>query len=189
MTWVDKKEQYEEIVNGIDGSIKLTTKDGWFWKFISWVLVIVTFGKFTRKMFLTQYATTIGPIQAYPKEFPSLSEAILVHESRHTKQARWFGLGIHPWIGLPFMAIAYVFLFFPIGLALFRYLLELDADKASWKYLLKNKMVSDDYIRVRANRFAEKIAGSPYALAWPKKFVVKGFKKAAEKIIKENNIK
>ena len=186
MSWVDKKEEYEKIIHSIDKSIILTTKDHWFWKVISWVLFIITFGKFSREMFLKRFATTIGPIQAYPKEYPYLSKAILVHESRHTRQARWFGLGIHPWVGLPFMMIAYLFLIFPIGLAPFRYLLELDADKASWKYLLKNKIVDEDYILKRAKAFAEKVSGAPYAWAWPKKYVRNGFMKAAKKVISEN---
>lgn len=185
-SWLEKKDYYEGIAKKIDSSIILTTKDGWFWKAISWVLFIVTFGSFKREKFLQHYATTIGPIQAYPKEFSDISEGMIVHEGRHTKQARWFGLGIHPWVGLPFMMIAYIFLFFPIGLALFRYLLELDADKTSWKYMLENNLADEQYILQRAESFAEKVSGAPYGWSWFRKFVVSGFRKAAIKVIEEN---
>jgi len=189
MSWVDNKDHYDQITRSIDPAIRLTTKDGWIWKTIAWILFIVTFGKFKREEFLTHYATTLGPMQAYPVEWPSLNEGMLVHEGRHTKQARWFGLGIHPWAGLPFMAVAYVLLFFPIGLALFRYLLELDADKAKWRYMLETGQGDEDYIRRRAMDFAEKVSGAPYGWSWPRKWVVSGFMAAAEKIITEHKAK
>lgn len=184
MSWVKDKERYQAIARKIDSSVKLTTKDGWIWKAIAWFLFIITFGRFKRKRFLENFATTLGPIQAYPRSWPRLREGTLVHESRHTRQARWFGFGIHPWVGLPLMGLFYLLLPLPVGLAYFRYRLELDADRAKWKFWLSVGK-KPDLIRRRAREFAETITSAAYAWSWPRGLVVKGFLKAAEKVISE----
>lgn len=183
-SWVDDKERYEQMARAIDPAIRLTTKDGWFWKVIAWILFIITFGQFKRERFLEDFATTIGPIQAYPRSYSSIYEGTLVHEGRHTKQARWFGLGIHPWVGLPFMAIAYLLLPIPAGLAYLRYRLELDADRAKWKWMMESGY-SADQVLDRAQRFAETVSSSAYAWAWPKPWAVKGFLREANKVVSE----
>lgn len=185
MSWVNDKERYQAIARKIDSSVRLTTKDGWIWKAIAWILFIVTFGKFKRERFLENFATTLGPVQAYPRSWPALREGTLVHESRHTHQARWFGLGIHPWVGLPLMGLFYLLLPLPLGLAYFRYRLELDADRAKWKFWLAGGRTPDE-VRARAKKFAETITGVAYAWSWPRKWAVRGFLKAAEKVIEEN---
>jgi len=182
MSWINDKERYQGIANSIDPSVKLMTKDGWIWKAIAWCLFIITFGVFKRKRFLEHFATTLGPIQAYPRNWPYLTEGIIVHESRHTRQARWFGFGLHPWIGLPIMALAYLLIPLPLGFAYLRYKLELDADRATWKFWIAQGRTPDE-IRKRATRFAQIVASSAYGWAWPKKWVIKGFLEAAERVI------
>ena len=110
-SWTNDRDRLLSLAKSVDSSVILTTKDGFFWKAISWILFIISFGKQSRKTFLTIFATTIGPIQAYPKEWSVQSvEFVVVHESRHTKQFRWFGFGLSPWVGIPFMFIFYIFL-------------------------------------------------------------------------------
>lgn len=182
MSWVDDKERYEQIAKTIDPAVRLTTKDGWFWKAIAWILFVVTFGQFKRERFLEDFATTIGPIQAYPRSYPRLYEGTVVHESRHVRQFRWFGLGLHPWVGLPLMALSYLLLPLPLGLAYLRYALELDADRAKWKWMLE-RGEDPQSVLDRAESFAETVSGSAYGWAWPRPWALRGFRKAAEKTI------
>lgn len=185
MSWVIDKDRLQLEAQKIDSSVKLTTKDGKFWKFLSILLNIVTFSGIKEDDFLVNFATTIGPIQAYPKEWTTASvERILIHESRHTKQARWFGLGIHPWVGVLPMFLFYVLLFLPIGLAWFRYRLELDADKTYWRYLLE-KGVSQIEIYSRAKSFAKTVSSGSYGWSVPQKWAVWGFKRSVAKVIKD----
>ena len=71
-SWVERKAYYEAIVKGIDSSVILTTKDSWVWKTIATILLVFTFGRFKREVFLQQFATAIGPVHAFPKEWTVL---------------------------------------------------------------------------------------------------------------------
>jgi hypothetical protein len=189
MTWTGDKERLEKLAKGIDSSVRLTTKDSWFWKAIALILFLITLGQFKRERFIKSFATTIGPIQAYPSTWPAGSvERVLVHESRHTQQARKFGLGIHPWVGLPFMAIFYLLLPLPVFFAVFRCWMELDASRFSWRHMLKNG-APDHWIRYKADSFAKKVSGAPYAWSLPRSWAVKWFKGEAEKVIAEHKNK
>jgi hypothetical protein len=186
MSWVVEKCKYERIAQAIDPAVRLVTKDGWYWKVIAVLLTIVTFGKMNYKRFLNDYATTIGPLQGYPRHWPALSARLLVHEARHTQQARWFGLWIHPWVGLPLYGILYLLLFFPLGLAFFRWRFEIDADKASYRWMLENDC-SAAHIRIRAQQFGEKVCSGHYGWAWPRG--ASAFVKAANSVIDEGKRK
>jgi len=186
MSWVDQKEKYEAVARQIDPSVRLTTKDGWIWRAIAWLLFLFSFGQFKRATFLTRYATTLGPLQAYPRGWLWLWDGIIVHESQHTAQARKFGLGLGPWAGLPLMLLVYGILFFPVGLAYFRYRLELDAERRSWDYLLENGMADEEYVYRNAERLAKNLSGPAYLWSWFRGSVRKGCLKVAEKVVEKH---
>lgn len=185
MSWVDDIERYRALAVSQDPAARLTTKDGWFWRALAWVLLLLSFGTFSRRRFLTEFATTIGPIQAYPREWGSIRESTVVHEGRHVRQARWFGLGIHPWVGLPVMALVYLLLPLPVLLAYGRYRLELDASVAEWRYALSHGKASPTAVMLDASDFAETVSSSAYLWAWPESWTRRGFRRAAEAVLRE----
>ena len=185
MSWTDDWRELEETARKIDPAIRLTTKNGWFWKAIAVILFILSFGTFKRERFLESFATTIGPVQAYPESWSTTQvRHTIIHEGRHTRQARAFGFGIHPWAGIPFMLLVYGLLPLPAGLAVFRAWLELDADRYRWRILLKEG-VSPEAIRRRARSFAETVSSSAYLWSLPAAWTVKWFAAEAEKAIAE----
>jgi hypothetical protein len=133
--------------------------------------------------FMTDYATTIGPIQAYPSDWTAfMVEEIGIHESQHTRQCRWFGLGISPWIGLIPMALAYLLLPLPIGLAWCRYRLELNAEIPFWKYLLAQGMTEEALMR-RVEYTALGVSSSAYLYSVPRAWALWGYRRKAKKVI------
>lgn len=185
MSWTIRKFEYERIARKIDPAVKLTTKDKWPWKVMAAVVQVVTFGGISYRRFLEDYATTIGPIQAYPRKWRKLSTRLLVHEARHTRQFRWMGLFIHPWVGVLPMALLYVFLPLPLGFAWFRWWFEIDAEKTAYRWALANGYTPQQ-IRERAVWFGSKVCGSNYGWSWPT-FLggISGFEKAAAVVIRE----
>ena len=174
MSWTDKRAEYEALAHSLDSSIVLATKDAWPWKVVAFMLMVVTFGGIKRKRFLEDYATTIGPLQAYPRAWPSLPESLLVHEARHTRQCSWFGwavpvLGWIPrtraWAGLPLFGLCYLILPLPIGFAWFRWRFELDAERAALRYRL-GKGEPLDRLQTRALEFGDRVCGPDYGWSW-----------------------
>lgn len=136
-SWVTEFSRFQMEAKQFDPSIKLKTKDNTFSYIIAWILYIISFTKITREKYLKETATAIGNIHYYPKEWTvNKVERVMPHEARHTYQARWFGFGSHPMAGLPLMAVVYFLLPIPIYFAFGRFLLELDADKAKYRYML-----------------------------------------------------
>lgn len=185
MSWTIHKTELEGLVHKIEPTARLTTKDHWFWKVLAVLVCIFTFGSIPRKKFLTQYGTTIGPIIASPKEWPSLKQGYLVHEATHAADMRKAGLGIHPWAGIFFYALAYLFLFLPFGLAWFRYKLELRADIARWRYELKTGLRTPREVIIHAAARGKSLSNGTYGYAWL--WSTDGYRKTVEKIIKEES--
>ena len=179
-SWVDDKRKYETLAHSIEPSVKLVTKDAWYWKVMAALAMTFTFGGMKYRDFLEKFGTTLGPIQGFPRSQEWLTERIIVHEARHTRQCKWFGLWIHPWVGLPIFAVFYLFLPLPLGLAYFRYRLELDADRTTWRWMLNNKYTIGE-VRTRAEEFASKVGGRYYG--WSVPWAKWGFKRAVESVI------
>lgn len=189
MSWLADKERLQIEARKFDPAVRLTTKNGWFWAALAWLLFILTFGKFKREDFLTQFATTIGHVQAYPEGWNvDTVERVVVHESRHTFQARVCGFGIHPMVGLPVMAVLYGLVFFPTLLAVLRTWFELDADRAVWRSGLSKGVMNADMVRWRAQVFAETVSGPAYFWSLPRSLAVRWFLRAAEKVIAEHTV-
>ena len=183
MTWVNQADVLSSAARRIDPAVTLTTKDGVFWRALAYVLPIVTAGGMSRRTFLHDYATTIGPIQAYPRQWSAeMVRRLLVHEARHTRQFRWFALGLNPWLGVPLMGLCYALFPLPLGFAYVRYRLELDADVADWRVRLAQGE-SPSVIRQRAVSFGGRVASGAYGWAWPRRWCLKGFCSAADREI------
>lgn len=208
MSWLDEKANYQQLAESIEPAARLSSKDHWVWHVVWYLLFVlvtlVTLGigtyffvkKMGKKTFTQTYATTFGPIQAYPPAYDSLSMALLVHECQHTKQAVFLGyfvpiLGwipggigrrIRAYAGLLWMALFYLVLLFPVWGCYGRYWMERNADEASYIWMLKNGYSSAE-VRSRAREFAEKVGGGQYVFAWPIWWVRSGFSKAAERVI------
>lgn len=187
MSWTDDRERLQAEARKLDPAIRLTTKDSRFWRMLAWILFILSFGKFRREDFLTLFATTLGHVQAYPREWGTASvERVMVHEGRHSWQARICGFGIHPVAGLPLMAVLYGLLPLPALLAVFRAWFELDADRAYWRHGLTNGTMDATGVRRRAQSFAETISGSAYLWSVWRGLAVRWFMRAADKVIAEH---
>ena len=163
-SWVDKKDEYQAIARKIEPSVRIVTKDAWIWRVAGWILTVVTFGKMKSKTFLSKYATTLGPWLAFPREWTVLDDKILVHEAQHARQQRYFGLWIHPIVGIPLFGLTYIVLLLPTGLSIFRVLFEINADMRAVRFALDNGS-NEAWARFRAKEFGETVSSAHYY--WP----------------------
>jgi hypothetical protein len=104
----------DEIARELPG-FRLVRKDrSWFQRAIHRTLVVVTFG--AQRRYLTSYQTTIGRTVYVTRDWDALPAAqryiTMRHEREHLRQFRRFTL--------PGMALLYVLLPVPVGLAWFR---------------------------------------------------------------------
>lgn len=92
---------------------------------------------------------------------------VVPHEARHCMQQRWFGLGSSPWVGLvPFLTV-YILLPLPIGLAVFRAWLEIDAERFSLSWKRKNWGRTAESQLGRIDRFGRQLWSWFYAWTVP----------------------
>lgn len=167
--WTTNKTKLEALAKSIDKSAKIYTKDNWFCYSVAWLLFVISFGFFKREKFLEGFATTIGHMVFIPKEWSyEACEWTLVHECRHIKQFRVMGLFIHPMAGLPIAMVVYLFLLFPVYLAIGRVLLEYDADVFEYKYMIKEKGVSASTLVAVVVSRAITLSGVGYLFPAPK---------------------
>jgi hypothetical protein len=181
--WVGERARLEALARAIEPSVRVQTKDGRHWRALAWLAAIATGGGISRRTFLEEYATTLGPLHGYPAAWSAERvEATLVHEARHTRQARWCGLGLHPWLGMPLFAALYLALPLPVGLGLARLLFELDADRAAWRHALAAG-ATPDQVRARAREFAGRVCSGHYGWPAPRRLGAALFARAAERAI------
>lgn len=192
-SWTARREEFQQHAHETCQLAVLTTKDGRFWKIVSWCLFVLSAGQFRRREFLEDFATTLGPIQAYPRHWRELSPLLVVHESRHCQQflfAGWFvpifgwlGPRARVWCGLIPMSLAYGFFPLPVFFAWGRFRLELDAESQAWRAALQNQWMTPDEIISRARQKGELVASWSYLKSWPTKWSVKSFQRRAEQIV------
>jgi hypothetical protein len=183
MSWTAEHARLEAIARRIEPSVRLQVKEGPFWRALAVLAAIATAGGISRTTFLRDYATAIGPLQGYPRGWSTERvEATLVHEARHTRQARWCGLGVHPWLGLPVFGLLYLALPLPAVVALPRFLFELDADRFAWRHALASG-APPDQVRKRAAEFAGRVCSGHYGWPVPRRLGVVWFARAAERAI------
>jgi len=98
-SWTTQRARLQQAAQLSDKSAILMTKDNWFCKMLGAILTVVTFGGIGYTRFMERFATTIGPIQFYPKGWPPSSvEAVCTHEGVHSRQA--VVCGIITWLAL-----------------------------------------------------------------------------------------
>jgi hypothetical protein len=172
-SWLHRRGELEAFARVFDDAARLKPKRSRLWG-VSGAL--------------KEFATTLGSSIYIPDDWTyQKAKDIIPHESAgHVRQFRWCGLGMHPSVGLfPGMFLIYIWGgIFPVYLAWARYRLELHADTQSWRYHLKTLQWTPYEVRRRAEWFAGIVASSAYAWAWPRRWVLWGFKRRAEKVIK-----
>ena len=187
MSWLQQRTRLQRAAREVDPAIRLYNKDNWFCKLLAGLLFLVSFGNMKPDEFLHRFATTIGPFQFYPEYWSTRSvEAVLFHESRHTRQARWFGLWIHPWVGLPLYGLLYLFAPLPLGFAWLRFWFELDADRFAWRKSLKTGLVDTHAVTTRAARFSRTLCSYKYVWPIPRCWGVPLFEEAAGRVCAEH---
>lgn len=169
----------------IPSSMRVVSKDHWFWRLLGTLIGIFA----DKQLFLERFVTTIGPVVAVPpqwlsslqSEVPNIGHLrVLLHEARHIQQFRWFGLGIHPWVGVLPMALVYLLFPLPAGLAWGRYALEGDALKQELLLSRKEKLVQHPRVAFQtARHFAQQVSGPMYGYAWPKSWCEMGYENRA----------
>jgi len=192
-SWTDRQKQYAEVALKVCNVNRLSTKDGRLWRVVGWSLQIASFGRFTQQRFLEEFASTLGPIQAYPRHWCELPMELIVHEARHTQQflfAGWFvpilgwcGRRCRVWAGLLPMAFVYGLFPLPIFFAWGRFQLELDADCYAWKMALEKGWMSADDVRKRAKHRGELVSSWAYLKSWPRRWSTETYRKRAEALI------
>jgi len=181
--WLAERGRLEALARAIEPSVRIGSKDGWPWRALAGLARAATLGGISRRTFLESYATTVGPWHGYPAGWSAARvEATLVHEARHTRQARWCGLGLHPLVGLPLFALLYLLAPLPAGLALGRFLFELDADRAAWRHALAAG-AEPEAIRARARAFAGRVCSGHYGWPVPRRLGMAWFERAAERTL------
>jgi len=186
MSWMNDFLWLDALAKSYDPSIELHTKDNWFQYAIAWILFLITFGRFKRQDYLTRFATTVGNHHYYPKEYTKWQvERILPHEARHTRQFRWFGLMIHPLLGLPVAMLVYLFLPLPVFMAWGRFWMELDADRASYRHRLREMGYATGTILQLAARKSEVVSGPSYFWAVPEAWARHIYIDMAKEVIDE----
>jgi hypothetical protein len=184
MSWQNDKESLQICAKSFDKSIKLISKDNFISIFIAWFIFICSFKKFKKEKYLENFATTLGNFIFIPKNWTTQqAKNALPHEARHVTQFRWFGLFIHPLLGLPIGFLIYLLFPIPIFLAFGRFLLELDADIIKWKFLLKNNMWAKEDVLWSAKYRINSLSGADYFWCLPKSWVEKIYIKQAIKTI------
>lgn len=195
MSWTKRKEEYQAIAARFDPAVRLSVKDGWFWRTLAAFLSVVTFGQVSRKQFLEGCATSVGPVVCIPAGWGNLTSDFLAHEARHVTQSRWFGFGVHPWVGFPLFCLAYLLLPLPIGLSWCRFWFELDADRKAFKAyvdeLYRAGWLAGEIIPIlqqAANTRAVVVSGPDYAWAWPRSWALRGYQKMANQVMIEKSL-
>ena len=167
-SWIDNRQQYEAFAYTQHTAAVLVTKDAWPWKVVAaFAALFVGY-----RSFLTEWATTFGPIMGYPKRWLQLSYRLLVHECEHSAQCEmlgwlvpvigwFFGRKVRTWAGFPIFALLWATGGLPIGFCPGRFFLERGADRVSWRWMLQNGSTPDQ-IRARGMDFAAKVCGRQY---------------------------
>lgn len=195
MSWVDDEAQYRALAPQVADVVVLTTKDGLPWRLTAWALYLLSCGQFQRRQFLENFATTFGPIQAYPRHWAELPRSLVAHEARHTEQFLWCGwwVPVLGWLGRPLrcwagvlpMALIYGFFPLPMFLAWGRFQLELDAESYAWRLSLQRGWLTPEQVRRRADEFAELLASWAYLKCWPRRWALAAAGARAERVIEE----
>lgn len=161
-------EKFEAIVHDarLRYGAKMKTKRewSWFWRTLTAIRKVIFFNPSAD--FMNDILTTIGPYIFFPADFyeedaDKYDCVNFLHELRHVRQYKRFGLG-SAWLGLLPFLLFYCLLPFPTIFAWFRYRLErvafLDED---WHSMAMDLRIYNDPENV-----AELLSRKRYGFAW-----------------------
>jgi hypothetical protein len=159
---LDRYDAFVESLRAELPGFRIVRKDqSAFHRAIHWTLVVVTFGKM--RSYLDSYQTTIGKTVYVTADWdatdPDQRYVTLRHEAIHLRQFRRFTL--------PGMALLYVLLPLPVGLAWFRAHFEKEAYAESIRAAAE--VWGRDYPRRSSYRehIIEQFVGPSYGWMWP----------------------
>lgn len=166
------EQEYKQLLDSLPArGVKIIKKDtSWFFKALGKILWVLTLGK--NKLFMTGFVTTIAKTIGVPSDFDGWSTeeklGILKHELTHVAQYERYSV---------LFMLAYLFAFFPVGLAYFRYRFEREAYVVGFRELLKNNSALQKEDMVAWG--VQEMTGPNYLWAWP-------FKKSVQRWFEEN---
>ena len=139
--------------------VRVLPKAKTFHEDIGALLKLLTFGG--QSAYMTDYVTTLGRTIYVPPNWPERTLAsryeTLRHEMVHVRQFERYGFLL--------MALAYVFLPMPIGLAWCRYRLEREAYEESMR--VAYELEGAEALAAMRDHVIEQFVGPSYAWMWP----------------------
>lgn len=184
-------ERYNILLKDLlDEGITIEPKASkWYWKAIASILLVISFGQIK---FMESSTTTIGNVIGTPSSWESFPDAskyeTLLHETRHIRQYKKFGLG-NAWVGIIPVGFAYLFLPFPVGIAYCRAKLEQEGYEESIRAIIQ---LSGLTAALESKTFfVSQFTSANYLWMWPfKSNVEKWFDAAVRRIaIEEGALK
>ncbi|MDP3278985.1 MAG: hypothetical protein Q8Q09_27580 [Deltaproteobacteria bacterium] len=142
--------------------VRIVQKDGfWHQRWIDQALRVVTLGGM--RSYMTEYVTTLGRGIFVPRDWAERSAGdrweVLEHELVHVAQFERFG-----WV---LMALIYLLLPFPMGLAYGRARLEWEAYAVSLRCIAQREGIEAARSPAVAAHMVRRFAGPDYGFMWP----------------------
>lgn len=174
MSWTANQKHYQDVARGYWPAARLTTRLSW-----------LTGGR----------PFALGPLQVYPKHWPSLCFDTVAHEAGHNwtyellgwlvPVAGWFfGRAVRAWCGVPFFLLLYYAMPPWVGFAPCRAWFELLADRRRWRRMLAAGC-PPSAVHARADRFGRVVNQSwayGYALPW---LGLRWYRRAARRVLRQ----
>lgn len=164
-------QEYKQLIDSLPAhGIKVVFKEqSWLFRAMGKLLWALSFGQNTT--FMSSFVTTIGKTIALPTTWSARTTheklAVITHELTHVEQYKKWSL---------LFMLAYLFVFFPIGLAYFRYRFEREAYVVGFRKLMQvDPNIDREYL---VDWGVAEMTGPNYLWAWPfKKSVKRWFEK------------
>ena len=162
---LNAEERYQALLDELHAEFPrfrlIDKSDSMLQRSIAWALAVVTFGG--QRRYLSDYVTTLGERVYLPSTWPARSAVertiTLRHERVHLRQfRRW---------GFPLMAVVYLLVPLPLGLAYGRYRFERAAFEETLRAtfeLLGRERVCDAAFR---SRIVAQFTAGAYGWMWP----------------------
>lgn len=183
---MDPTERYNMVLKSLlDEGVTIEPKASkWYWRALSSVLFVLTFGK---SRFMESATTTIGNVIGTPTMWDKYADAekyeTLLHEAVHIRQYKKFGLG-NAWVGIIPVGFAYLFLPFPVGIAYCRAKLEQEGYEESIRAIIQTAGLTAAL--ESKTFFVSQFTSANYLWMWPfKTNVEKWFDDAVRRIAVE----
>jgi hypothetical protein len=149
-----------------DGVKIVYKQTSWFWRVLAKLVYVVTLGR--NNTFLDGYVTTLNKTIAVPASWATRDDLgkleTLTHELTHVAQYQRYTPVV--------MALLYLFVFLPIGLAYFRWRFEREAYCNGYNKLLQYR---PDLRAALVDRGVSQMTSGQYAWTWPFQKTVRAY--------------